>query len=197
MKTLNGSTSDDRLGAAAFHEPGASFDDVVVPHLDDAYQLARWLLRNDEDAKDVVQEAALRAFRYFRTFTGGKGRAWFFKIVRNTCATWRSPRGRAETDRFDEEQHSGDRLALDPEALFLRAENATVVARAIRHLPDPFHRVLVLREFEGMSYRELADAFEIPVGTVMSRLSRARHALRDALEAHVNLAGEYSNTLAD
>ena len=179
------------------HEPGASFDDVVLPHLDAAYQLARWLLRNDDEAKDVVQEAALRAFRYFRTFTGGKGRAWFFAIVRNTCATWRSPRGRMETDLFDEEQHSGDGPAADPEALFLRMESATVVAHAIRHLPDPFHRVLELREFEGMSYRELADEFEVPVGTIMSRLARARHALRDALEGHVHLTAEYSNTPAD
>jgi RNA polymerase sigma-70 factor, ECF subfamily len=175
---------------------GASFDEVVLPHLDGAYRLARWLMRNDEDAKDVVQEASLRAFRYFRTFTGGTGRAWFFRIVRNTCAGWRRHGSRVVTDTFDEEQHSSRRPESDPETLLLQADHTTVIARAMRNLPDRFRRLLVLREFEGLSYRELANALEIPVGTVMSRLSRARQALRDALgsEANPSLVGEYSNT---
>lgn len=194
---INHSTTDPRPRAAVIHNVGASFDDVVLPHLDAAYQLARWLLRNDADAQDVVQEAALRAFRYFRTFTGGTGRAWFFTIVRNTCAGWRGPRGGAETDPFDEEHHSGGAPASDPETLLLRTDDATVIARAMCRLPDRVRRLLVLRELEGMSYRELADALEIPVGTVMSRLSRARQALRDALESHANVVAEYSNTFAD
>ena len=180
----------------ATHARGASFDEVVLPHLDAAYRLARWLTRNDEDAKDVVQEASLRAFRYFRTFTGGSGRAWFFRIVRNTCYGWRGHAGRVVTDMFDEEQHSSDRPASDPETLLLQTAHATVIARAMRNLPARFRRLLVLREFEGLSYRELANALEIPIGTVMSRLSRARQALREALdsEANASLAAEYSNT---
>ena len=197
MKTRNRSTTDPSPRSAVIHDVGASFDEVVLPHLDAAYRLARWLLRNDADAQDVVQEAALRAFRYFRTFTGGAGGAWFFRIVRNTCAGWRRTRGRAETETFDEEHHSGGAPASDPETLLLRTDDATVIARAMRRLPDRSRRLLVLREFEGMSYRELADAFEIPVGTVMSRLSRARQALRDALERHAQVATEYSNPVAD
>ena len=179
----------------ATHARGASFDDVVLPHLDDAYRLARWLMRNDEDAKDLVQEASLRAFRYFGTFAGGSGRAWFFKIVRNTCYGWRGHGSHVLTDTFDEEQHSSDRLASDPEALLLQTADATVIARAMRNLPDRFQRLLELREFEGLSYRELANALGIPIGTVMSRLSRARQALRDALdsEANASLAAEYSS----
>jgi RNA polymerase sigma-70 factor (ECF subfamily) len=173
----------------------ARFDDVVLPHLDGAYRLARWLLRNDEDAKDVVQEASLRALRYFRTFSGGTGRAWFFRIVRNTCIGWRDHGSRVATDTFNDEQHSSGRPASDPETLLLQADHATVIGRAMRNLPDRFHRLLVLREFEGLSYRELANELEIPIGTVMSRLSRARQALRDALdgEANASLASEYSN----
>jgi RNA polymerase sigma-70 factor, ECF subfamily len=196
MNTLERLTTDDRPRSAVT-ESGPSFDDVVLPHLDAAYQLARWLLRNDDDAEDVVQEAAMRAFRYFRTFTGGTGRGWFLTIVRNTCAGWRGSRGRTEDDVFDEEQHSGGLPASDPETLLLRTDDATVLARAMRHLPDRVRRLLVLREFEGLSYRELADAFHVPVGTVMSRLSRARQALRDALERHSNRTTEYSKTFAD
>ena len=187
--------NDERTQPVATHASGASFDEVVLPHLDAAYRLARWLMRNDEDAKDAVQEASLRAFRYFRTFTGGAGRAWFFRIVRNTCAGWRRHGRGVVADTFDEEQHSSGRPECDPETLLLQADHATVIARAMRNVPPGFHRLLVLREFEGLSYRELAHALEIPVGTVMSRLSRARQALRDALdgEANASLAAEYSN----
>ncbi len=175
---------------------GDSFDEVVLPHLDSAYRLARRLMRNDEDAEDVVQEASLRAFRYFRTFNGGSGRAWFLRIVRNTCYCWRGHGSHVVTDTFDEEQHSSVRPASDPETLLLQTTHATVIARAMRNLPDRAQRLLVLREFEDLSYRELANALEIPIGTVMSRLSRARQALRDALdsEANASLAAEYSKT---
>ena len=94
---------------------GESFDEVVLPHLDAADRLARWLMRNGDDAEDAVQEASLRAFRYFRTFTGGNGRTWFLRIVRNTCYGWRGSRFQASTDPFDEEQHSSTRPASDPE----------------------------------------------------------------------------------
>jgi RNA polymerase sigma-70 factor, ECF subfamily len=162
-----------------------NFDEVVLPHLDAAYRLARWLTRNEHDAEDVVQEASLRALRYFSTFAGGNGRAWFLRIVRNTCAGRRGPRLDAVTDPFDEEQHRSERAALDPETLLLQSDDATLVTRALRRLPDRFRDLLVLRELEGLSYRELADAMEIPVGTVMSRLSRAREALRAALDSEL------------
>jgi RNA polymerase sigma-70 factor, ECF subfamily len=164
---------------------GESFDAVVLPHLDAAYRLARWLVRDEHDADDVVQEASLRAFRYFRTFVGGDGRAWFLRIVRTTCYSWRRHRCQAPTDSFDEGQHSIGRLRSDPETLLLQTDAATSIARALSNLPDPFHQVLVLRELEGLSYRQLADVVGIPIGTVMSRLSRAREALRSALAAEL------------
>ena len=165
--------------AASVH--GTCFDDVVLPHLDAARRLARRLLRDERDAEDVVQEASLRALRYFQTFSGGDGRAWFLSIVRHACYGWR--RGfQAPTSPFDEEQHSGERPQKDPEALLLQTDDASVIARAMRRLPDPLHQLLVLRELEELSYRELADVVGIPIGTVMSRLSRARVALRRALQ---------------
>jgi RNA polymerase sigma-70 factor (ECF subfamily) len=160
-----------------------SFDDVVLPHLDAANRLARWLLRNEEDAEDVVQEASLRALRYFRTFTGGNGRAWFLTIVRNTCAGWYGPRFHASTDSFDEERHSSARPTSDPETLLLHTADVSVIERAMRALPHRSRELLVLRELEGLSYRELADALNIPMGTVMSGLSRARQALRSAVDS--------------
>ena len=159
---------------------------MVLPHLDVAYRLARWLMRNEHDAEDVVQEASLRALRYFRTFTGGDGRAWFLRIVRNTCAGWPGHRFNALTDPFDEEQHHSAQAASDPEALLLQTDDATLIARAMHNLPDRLHQVLVLRELEGLSYRELADVMGIPMGTVMSSLSRARQALRGALDTELN-----------
>lgn len=168
------------------HAIDETFDAVVLPHLDAAHRLARWFMRNEHDAEDVVQDASLRAFRYFRTFTGGDGRAWFLRIVRNSCAGWRGHRREALTDPFDETRHRSARPASDPETLLLQTDDATLIARAMRRLPDRFHRLLVLRELEGLSYRELAEVMEIPIGTVMSSLSRARHALRDAVHTELN-----------
>lgn len=163
--------------------PDASFDEVVVPHLDAAFRLASYLTRNEHDAEDVVQEASLRAFRYFRTFRGGDGRAWFLRIVRNACASWRRRRMDALMDAFDEGQHQGAMPErTDPETLLSRADEATRVVRALHSLPDALHHLLVLREFEGLSYRELADEIGAPIGTVMSRLSRGREALREAFK---------------
>ena len=164
-----------------------TFDQVVLPHLNAARRLARWLMRNEDDAEDVVQEASLRALRYFRTFTGGDGRAWFLRIVRNTCSGWRGHAFATLTDPFDEEQHAVARPGSDPETLLLQIDDATLVARAMSHLPDRFHQLLVLRELEGLSYRQLADVMGIPMGTVMSSLSRARQALRHALGGGVEI----------
>jgi RNA polymerase sigma-70 factor, ECF subfamily len=169
---------------------GESFDEVVLPHLDAAYRLARWLMRNEHDAEDVVQEASLRAFRYFRTFTGGNARAWFLKIVRNTCSGWRAHQVRAAADLFDEERHNREGPVNDPETLLIQADVSSAIERAIGGLPDRSRQLLVLREVEGMSYRELADAMDIPMGTVMSGLSRARQAFRTELSNHLKSHGD-------
>jgi RNA polymerase sigma-70 factor (ECF subfamily) len=171
----------------AARPPGGAepFEAVVLPHLDAAFRLARWLLRNEHDAEDAVQDAALRAHRYFRTFTGGNGRAWFLRIVRNTCHVWRRGSMRAaDALPFDERQHSQPDTQgwSDPEMLLLAADDVALIERAMQNVPARFRELLVLRELEGLSYRELADVLDVPIGTVMSGLSRARQALRGALE---------------
>jgi RNA polymerase sigma-70 factor, ECF subfamily len=168
---------------------GQSFDEVVLPHLDAAYRLACWLMRNEQDAEDAVQEASLRALRYFRTFHGGNGRAWFLRIVRNTCSGVRGHSAQAATDPFDEEHHSADRPGSDPETLLLHTDDAALIERAMSTLPGHSRELLVRRELEGQSYRELADGFGMPIGTVMSRLSRARQAFRAALENQLTQPG--------
>ena len=168
---------------------GERFEDVVLPHLDAAYRLARWLLRNEHDAEDAVQEASLKAFRYFRTYSAGNGRAWFLSIVRNTCRDWRSSGFQPHVDQFDEEQHSQVGSSASPETLMLQSNDVAVIERALRAVPNRFRELLVLREVEGLSYRELADVLGIPMGTVMSGLSRARQALRTALTNELTRAG--------
>jgi len=168
---------------------GHSFEEVVLPHLDAAYRLARWMMRNDPDAEDVVQEASLRAIRYFRTFTGGNGRAWFLRIVRNTCHGWRGRSFQAVTDPFDEDQHSNTSPMSDPEKLLLQTADVALIQRVIASMPNRFRELLVLRELEGLSYRELADVLSIPIGTVMSSLSRARQAFRVALHNQAKQSG--------
>ena len=179
-----------RLSRVARPQPiRESFDEVVLPHLDAAHRLARWLVRNEHDAEDAVQDASLRAFRYFRTFTGGNGRAWFLRIVRNTCRDWYRADRRESTDAFDEQQHSDGRAASDPETALLHTDGINSINRAIGTLPDRFRELLMRRELEGLTYQELADAMEIPVGTVMSGLSRARRALRGAMQNELKRSG--------
>jgi RNA polymerase sigma-70 factor (ECF subfamily) len=161
------------------------FEQAVLPHLDAAYSLARWLTRNDQDAQDVTQESFLRAFRYFDGYQGGNMRAWLLTIVRNTCYTWlhqnRPPESAVE---FDEEIHSEEFSAsADPELQVLASADKATLQRALAELPEMFREVLVLREIEGMSYKEIADVASVSLGTVMSRLARARERLRQALLA--------------
>ena len=163
----------------------ARFEAVVLPHLDAAYTLARYLTRNGPDAEDVVQEACLRALRYFEGFRGEEGqsaRAWLLAIVRNTASTWRR-RGRAEalTTEFDEAQHSDAIADEHPEAALVRRATTESLGRALDQLPAEFREVIVLRELQGLSYKEISDVAGVPVGTVMSRLSRARARLQQAL----------------
>src|SRR5258707_9311339 len=144
----------------------ARFERTVLPHLDAAYNLARWLTRNDHDAEDVVQEAYLRAFQFFASFHGSDGRAWLLTIVRNTCHTWlEHNRGRAP-EPFDEESHSRPDTAASPEALLLRGEDKELVRQAVEGLPPEFRAVIVLRELEGFSYKEIAGILGVPLGTV-------------------------------
>ena len=160
-----------------------SFEQTVLPHLDAAYNLARWLTRNDQDAQDVTQETCLRAFRFFDGYHGGNMRAWLLTIVRNTCYTWlhqnRSPGSAVE---FDEEIHSDESTGgADPEIQALASADKETLRRALEELPDVFREALVLRELEGMSYKEIADVTSVSLGTVMSRLARGRTRLRESL----------------
>ena len=152
---------------------GQSFEQAILPHLEAAHRLARWHTRNPHDADDVVQEASLRALRYFGTFAGGNSRAWFLRIVRNACIDWRGRRGRAAIDSFDEAEHSGELPACNPETSLLDADVALSITRAMHQLPDRLRQVLILRELDGLSYRELADVINVPPGTVKSRTHHA------------------------
>jgi RNA polymerase sigma-70 factor (ECF subfamily) len=162
--------------------PEARFETVVLAHLDAAYRLARWLLRNEANAQDAVQDACLRALRYFHTFGGGNGRAWFLRIVRNVCWQSRTPALAGRIEAFDEERHSAGHEAYDPEARLMRIDDIALIDRALGHLSGRFRELLVLRELEGLSYQELSEVLGIPIGTVMSGLSRSRQALRAALD---------------
>ena len=171
----------------ATNRPIASerFEDVVLPHLDAAYRLARWLIRNEHDAEDIVQEASVRALRDFRTFEGRNARAWFLRIVRNSCWSWRAQAMKTSTEVFDEHQHNGAQFTCDPETLPLHAADASLIDETLKDLPGLFRELLVLRELEGLSYQELADVLEVPIETVVSGLSRTRQAFGRALERHL------------
>ena len=162
-----------------------TFEQVVLPHLDAAYNLARWLLRRDQDAEDVVQEACLRAFNAFGQFHGGEARSWLLTIVRNASYTWLTRnREWAPTASFDEALHDVATDEFNPQIILQQRGDRDAVKRAIEELPVEFREVLVLREFEGLSYQQLAAVADLPVGTVMSRLARARQRLERLLQAN-------------
>ena len=156
------------------------FEQLVLPHIDAAFNLARWLLRGRSDAEDVAQEALLRACRFFSGFNGGDARAWLLQIVRNTCYTWLEKNRPMELSmEFDEELHQ--QTSATPETLAIIADDHKRLTLALETLPPRFREVLVLRELEGCSYKEIATITSIPIGTVMSSLSRARRQLYSAL----------------
>jgi RNA polymerase sigma-70 factor, ECF subfamily len=158
------------------------FERLVLVHLDAAFNLARYLVRDPDDAEDVVQEACMRAMRYFASFRGVNGRAWLLAIVRKTCYTLlERRRDRLAASEFDEELHSPEPGMPEPEAQLSRALATEAVRRAVDALPLVFRETVVLRELEGLSYKEIADVTDVPVGTVMSRLARARGLLERAL----------------
>jgi RNA polymerase sigma-70 factor (ECF subfamily) len=157
---------------------------MVLPHLDAAYNLARWLAGNDHDAQDVAQESSLRAFKYFGSFRGENARAWLLSIVRNSFHTWlRKNRSPEKNVQIDDEALDIEDSSAHAEALSPHFADADAVRRAIAELPLEFREIVILREMEGFSYKEIAELAEVPIGTVMSRLARARKLLQKSLTA--------------
>ena len=159
-----------------------------MPHLPAAYNLARWIVRNDEDAEDVVQEAYLRAFKFFGGYRGGESRTWLLTIVRNTCYSWlQRNRSRELTDSIDE---SNEEVLVDfanPELRLVRDADAQMVREALAELPLEFREVMVMREMEELSYKEISGIADLPMGTVMSRLARGRKRLYSLLAARMGI----------
>jgi RNA polymerase sigma-70 factor (ECF subfamily) len=159
----------------------ANYEEVLLPHLDAAYNLARWLTRNERDAEDIVQEAYLRAIKHFATFKGDNARPWVLTIVRNTYYTW--IHHNRLTDTVDPSEVEDDIVseAPNPEMLLLQESDKQIVRSALQKLPTQFLEVIVLREFEELSYQQISDLVQVPIGTVMSRLARARKRLAQLL----------------
>src|SRR6201997_1911707 len=162
-------------------DDNALFASVFMPHIDAAYNLAYWLTRNRSDAEDVVQEASLRAFRGIRGFAGGSARAWVLRIVRNSAYSWLHKNHPSAVITVEDLEvvaaaHAkpGDPDAETPEAAVIANADAEHLRAAIAALPTPFREAIVLRDIEGLDYRQIAEATEVPIGTVMSRLARAR-----------------------
>jgi RNA polymerase sigma factor (sigma-70 family) len=162
------------------HSKRAQFEQTVLAHLDAAYNLARWLTRDDYDAEDVVQEACLRAFQYYDGFRGGDSRAWLLTIVRHTCYSWLQKNRAHELVSFDEELNDVESDTTPEEKMLAHIDQQTL-RRALEELPVEFREVIILRELEELSYKEIARIASIPLGTVMSRLARARKQLQQRL----------------
>jgi RNA polymerase sigma factor, sigma-70 family len=163
------------------------FEDDVVQHLDAAYNLARWLTRNSQDAEDVVQEAYLRAYKYFDGFRGSNTKPWLLTIVRNTAYTWLQQNRSTDTQAVDDDELN-DLVSpdLNPEKMMIQSLDKQIIGDALAALPIEYREVLILRELEELSYKEIADIADLPVGTVMSRLSRARKRLQQHLTGQVS-----------
>jgi len=169
----------EETGAASVRR---SFDEIVLPHLDAAYNLARWLVHNTHDAEDVVQEACLRAVKFFEGYQGGDARSWLLRIVRNTSYSFLEKRRPADAvQEFDESIRIPSAEKPDAEALLLRSAENQALQVALEELPIAFREALILRELEDLSYKEIAEVMEIPIGTVMSSLARGRAQLRKIL----------------
>ncbi len=161
---------------------GLDFEQVVLPHLDAAYNLARWLVRNPHDAEDVVQEACLRAVRFFGGYQEGNARAWLLRIVRNTSYSFLEKKRPVElAEEFDEAIHVGEPTERDAETALLQSVESRMLQEALEDLPARFREALVLRELEGLSYKEISQVMDVPIGTVMSSLARGRAQLRQRL----------------
>lgn len=163
-----------------------SFEQDLVPHLNSAYNLARWLTRNEQDAQDIVQEAYLRAFNAYRGFRGGDARTWLMKIVRNVCYTSLRKSTSHNFVEFDDELFACAQPSMNPEQPLIDETKGLLVRKALAMLPTLSREVLVLRELEGMSYKEISKIMDVPPGTVMSTLSRARARLGQHIAALMN-----------
>jgi RNA polymerase sigma-70 factor (ECF subfamily) len=171
---------------------------LLLAHLDAAYNLARYLMRNEAEAEDVVQSAYLRAISHFASFRGGNGRAWLLTIVRNSCYDRMRERGASVQDAdFDEALHSGGKQNPNPETALLLTERTELVRKSLAELPAESREVLVLRELEELTYREIANIVGIPMGTVMSRLSRARQRLQETLSGYLERGEIDATSLPD
>lgn len=163
-----------------------NFEEIALPHITAAYNLARWLTRNTDDAEDVVQEAYLRAFKFFDTFRGGDCRPWLLRIVRNTCYTWLQQNRTSDLSIVSDDEidavESGD---PNPETALLKRANGELLKQALEELPLEFREVFILRELEGLSYKQISQIAGIPIGTVMSRLARARTRLQQRLAGNL------------
>jgi RNA polymerase sigma-70 factor (ECF subfamily) len=159
----------------------ALFEQTVMPHLNAAYNLARWLARNADDAEDLVQEAYLRAFRAFDTFQGQDSRAWILAVVRNTCFTWLRKNGNQPTVEFDEQMHSAGSQSPDAEATLVQQTALGSLKDCLEALPLEFREAIVLRELEELSYKDISEIARVPIGTVMSRLARGRKRLHQCM----------------
>jgi RNA polymerase sigma-70 factor, ECF subfamily len=182
-ETMAGDANDDQ-------ERARRFRDAALPYLDDAFTLARYLMRNSADAEDAVQECYLRALRHFDSYRGPAMKPWLLTILRNVCYAEFARRGKHESPTdFSEPEQTGDAQPMwqephtSPEAELLRKQDSDTIRRLIAALPQPFREVIVLREINDLSYGEIAEVADVPVGTVMSRLARARSMLRSAWNA--------------
>ena len=164
------------------------FEAVVLPHLPAAYNLARWLVRNDQDAEDVVQEAYLRAFKFFSGYLGGDSRTWLLTIVRNTCYSWlQRNRSQELTGSIDETHEDATVDIANPELRLMQNTDAQMVRAALTELPLEFREVMIMRELEELSYKEIAAIADLPIGTVMSRLARGRKRLHSLLATRMGI----------
>ena len=163
------------------------FEAIALPHFGAAYNLARWLVRDDQDAEDVVQEAYLRAFKFFGGYRGGDSRSWLLSIVRNTCYTWlQQNRSRELSEPIDDNLDDVEISTENPETVLLQAADAQLVRQALEELPIEFREVLIMREMEDLSYKEISGIADLPIGTVMSRLARGRKRLRELLASRMH-----------
>jgi len=176
-------SEEDRLADAGRQ---TRYEQLLLPHLDAAYNLARWLTHDEHDAEDLVQEAYLRALKFFSSFHGDNGKVWLLTIVRNTCYSWlRRNRPDKLAESFDETVHSAADDLANPQRVLLQEEENQLFRDALQELPMEYREVLVLRELEGLTYREIAAVSGIALGTVMSRLARGRERLRQGLPQQV------------
>ena len=164
----------------------AQFEAIALPHFAAAYNLARWLVRDDQDAQDVVQEAYLRAFRFFGGYRGGDSRSWLLTIVRNTCYTWLQQNRSRELSEPIEDKLDEVGITEDPETRLVQTVDAQLVRQALEELPIEFREVLIMREMEDLSYKQISTIADLPIGTVMSRLARGRKRLRELLVSRMS-----------